>query len=641
LHGSRTALAFTPLDLLRRLATLIHAILEHLPPTCAVREITSRDHANDERVTEPVSRSIDDGLARLGVRRMLLAIHDASFPSDAGEDTGRGSPATRAAARLFGYARALGFTGIQLGPQGQTSRDNPSPYDGTIFSRHLGNASLGGFRPGGAFEGLVDEALLARAVLPDPGGPVRHRRAHDAHHRLIDAAYAALPARPDLCDRLRGFRAAHAGWLDRDALHAALCAEHGGAGFRHWPAGDRDLWLADHAAALEQRAARMQQHARAIDRYAFGQLLAHEAHAQVRREAGRHRLALYGDLQIGYSDADAWAYAAAFLPGYRMGAPPSRTNTDGQPWGYPVLDPDQLAGRVRDLVSARAAKAFAEYDSLRIDHPHGLVCPWVYAAGAADPQRAVCEGARLFESPDLPDHPALARFAIVRPDQIDPTQPRYGDDWVRTLDADQAQRYAVLFDLIAASARRHGRDPADLSCEVLSTMPCPLAAVLARYRLGRWRVTQKARLDDPRDVYRAERAAPQDWIMIGNHDTAPIFALIRAWSPAQREAWARHLAARLALAQPERLAVPGFLATAMLAELFASPAENVSIFFADLFGYEERFNVPGLVDAANWTLRLPPDFAELYRERLARSAALDIPLAIELALAAPPYAASR
>src|SRR5215468_11643909 len=95
--------------------------------------------------------SIEAGLARLGVRRMLLAIHDASFPSNADEDTGRGSPATRAAARLFAYARSLGFTGIQLGPQGQTTRDNPSPYDSTIFSRNLGNLALDALRPDGAF----------------------------------------------------------------------------------------------------------------------------------------------------------------------------------------------------------------------------------------------------------------------------------------------------------------------------------------------------------------------------------------------------------------------------------------------------------------------------------------------------------
>jgi 4-alpha-glucanotransferase len=589
-------------------------------------------------VTSPIATgSIADGLARLGVRRLLLAIHDASFPADPDEDTGRGAPTTRAAARLMAHARGLGFTGLQLGPQGQTARGNPSPYDSTIFSRHLGNLALDSLRPGGAFAGLIDGAAIDAAVLDAPGGPAQHQRAHDVHHRLLDAAYAGLPARRDLRERLVRFRADHADWLDADGLHAALCAGHGGAGFRDWPAADRDLWLDDSDATRARRAARLAEHAAAIDRYALGQLMVHDELARARREAARCGLALYGDLHVGYADADAWARAAAFLPGYHMGAPPSRTNPAGQPWGYPVLDPDQYKeGRAGALIRARADKAFAEYDSLRIDHPHGLVCPWVYTAGTADPQRAVVDGARLFESPDLPDHPELARFAIARADQIDPDQPRFADHRVRALDPVQIDRYAALFDLLIDSARRHGRDPADLSCEVLSTMPRPLGAVLARHGLGRWRVTQKARLDDPTDVYRSELAHRTDWVMLGNHDTLPIFAALRAWSPAHREAWARHLAARLALARPERLASPGFVASAMLAELFASRAENVSIFFADLFGCEERFNVPGLVDAANWTLRLPADFTALHRDRLARGAALDLPLAIELALAAPP-----
>ncbi|MCV4860773.1 hypothetical protein OFB63_32490, partial [Escherichia coli] len=88
--------------------------------------------------------------------------------------------------------------------------------------------------------------------------------------------------------------------------------------------------------------------------------------------------------------------------------------------------------------------------------------------------------------------------------------------------------------------------------------------------------------------------------------------------------WANHLAEKLHLREPARLASDGFLATAMLAELLASRAENVSIFFADLFGYEERFNLPGVVNAENWTLRLSPDFEALHRDRLARERALDL-----------------
>jgi 4-alpha-glucanotransferase len=195
-------------------------------------------------------------------------------------------------------------------------------------------------------------------------------------------------------------------------------------------------------------------------------------------------------------------------------------------------------------------------------------------------------------------------------------------------------RYAIFFDAIVDAAKRNHRSPTDLSVEVLSTMPRPLGLVLARHGLGRWRVTQKASMDDPTDVYRSENAEPADWVMLGNHDTAPIIAVIRGWAPALREQWARHLAARLRLAQPQRLASEGFLATAMLAELFVSRAENVSIFFADLFGLTERFNKPGVVDEENWSLRLPHDFEALHASQLAREQALDIPLAIELALAA-------
>ena len=581
------------------------------------------------------TEQIRAGLAKLGVKRLLLAIHDVSFPADPDEDIGRGSPATKAAARLFGYARALGFTGIQLGPQGQTTRGNPSPYDGTIFSRNIASIGLASFRTGGPFEGLIPSVRF-EYFLVDSFGPARHEWAYDRSHALVREAYEALQrgARPDLAARLKEFAHANYRWLLSDSVHAALAAHHK-AGFRDWPARERTLW---ENYDLERLGALVTEHERAVDLYSFGQLLAHEEHARVRRIC---HLQLYGDMQIGYSDADAWRYQRTFLLGYKMGAPPSRTNPEGQPWGYPVLDPGLYATDAGALILSRAAKAFAEYDSLRIDHPHGLICPWVYRSDTGDDAQAVRDGARLFESPDLDDHPVLGVFAIARPDQIDRAKPRYHDHWVTGLDDDQIDRYSILLDAIIDCAERAGRSRADLSCEVLSTMPAPLGAVLARHGLGRWRVTQKANLDDPTDVYRTENVAREDWLMLGNHDTAPIFAVIRDWAPPQREKWARHLAARLRLAQPERLVSPRFLASAMLAELFVSRAENVSIFFADLFGLTDRFNVPGLVDAHNWSLRLPPDFEALHTSQLGNEHALDLPLAIELALAAQEDGAER
>ncbi len=161
--------------------------------------------------------------------------------------------------------------------------------------------------------------------------------------------------------------------------------------------------------------------------------------------------------------------------------------------------------------------------------------------------------------------------------------------------------------------------------------------MLDRHGLGRFRVTQKANLDDPTDGYRSENAETPDWAMLGNHDTPPVFQLVHAWSEERRGKWATHLRERLSLdAAAERAiaAEPRVLAQTMLAELFACPAENVSIFFGDLFGYDRSFNVPGLVSDENWSLRLPADFEDLYLGRLAERAALDIPLALAIALEA-------
>jgi len=283
----------------------------------------------------------------------------------------------------------------------------------------------------------------------------------------------------------------------------------------------------------------------------------------------------------------------------------------------------------------------ADFDGLRIDHPHGLVCPWVYRADDPSPFHAVRNGARLFASPNLADHPALARYAIVRPDQInpDPAAVRHADDWVRDLDADQIERYAILFDALIEQVRAHGREVQDVLAEVLSTQPYPLACVLARHGLGRFRVTQKADLTNPADVYRSENARPEDWVMAGNHDTVPLWRLAREWQgtlAGELQAW--YLARRL---RPEEgaeslarvlMVDPHKLAHAKFADLFLGPARQVMVFFADLLGMEEVYNRPGTVSDDNWSLRVPADYLQRYAASAARGAALNIPCVLALAL---------
>src|SRR5690606_10211047 len=159
----------------------------------------------------------------------------------------------------------------------------------TIFSRHLGNIGVASFRTGGPFEGLLPPGLIEQ-LLVDGGDRARPQHAYDASHRIVQVAHDALArgARPDLRAALDQFRTANAHWLASDALHAALCRSYRGAGHRDWIESDRDLWLTMGRGRYEQL---IEEHAVAIDRYAFGQLLVAEEHARVR---ARCNVALYG-----------------------------------------------------------------------------------------------------------------------------------------------------------------------------------------------------------------------------------------------------------------------------------------------------------------------------------------------------------
>ena len=618
-------------------------------------------------------RLVEAALTALGVRNLVFGIHDQSFPSAEGEDIGRGSPYSEGGRRLLDFIRGLGFNGVQFGPQGETSESNPSPYDGTIFSRNTLSIALSDLTLPDRWGGLLSGERVAAIADKKPhrhSSSVQYGYAYQAQRKALGEAFdvfAARRARGEagaigrIHEELCAFRRENEPWLERDALYDPLCVEHQRAYWLEWRRDVEngiDQWLFAPGLGDEGIAARRLSDLRAryavdLERHAFMQLVAHDQHVLCRDFSKTVGLKLYGDLQIGYSARDIWAYQSLFLRDYRMGAPPSRTNPEGQAWNYPVLDPVQFfersaggnensPGPAMRMLLARLQKLFEEFDGIRIDHPHGLVCPWVYHARQPDALVAVRAGARLFSSPNLPDHPFLMHFAIAREDQINPSAARYADDWVTSLDPAQVRRFGALFDAVVAAARRSGRQVSDLVCEVLSTMPYPLKRVLEEHNLGRFRVTQKADLKNPADVYRSENAAPEDWIMVGNHDTKPIWLLVDQWfqSGAARDQ-AAYLAERLAPIPSEREAFaaklvesPGELAHAKMADIFASRAENVMIFFSDVFGEKRVFNTPGTVSEENWSLRLSSDYEADYRAKLARGAALNLPKALATALRA-------
>jgi 4-alpha-glucanotransferase len=464
---------------------------------------------------------------------------------------------------------------------------------------------------------------------------------------VLDACYAGFrrlrtrePEHP-LLQGFEQFRREAADWLELNGLYEAL-AQHAGDDPTRFEPALQSLFEPG-PAGQQRRAALRATLGPALERSELAQYLCHAQHAAFRARARAIGLDVWADMQVGFSHRDRFLHRECFAQHWWLGAPPSRTNPHGQPWGYPLLDPDQLEDAdspARRLFALRVRKLLAEHDGIRIDHPHGLVCPWVYRQSDPDPYHAVRHGARAFDSPDSQDAD-LARWAIAKRDDLGAAaHSHFADGWVGQLDAAQVGRYSRLFDVLLAECRTLGLTEEAIATEVLSTCPYPLCCVLARHGLGRFRVTQKADATNLRDVYRTEHAQPADWLMLGTHDTPPVFALATLWvNDGSARSKAAYLAERLIAEPAERAAAAAAFASnernllcASLADLFAARAQNVYVFVGDLFGEREPFNRAGIVHPDNWTARLPDDFEQVYEARVRAGQALDIVAALQLAL---------
>lgn len=606
---------------------------------------------SDETVTDfsTVSRDqtfVREALRKLGVKRFVLGIHGSAFP--AGElDSGYGAPLSNIGERVLAFAARLGFDALQLGPSGQVSTANLSPYDGTIFARNTWSLGLAELATE-AFGTLLSPAFLETIAASTASAPrVDAHRAERVTRSVLDACHARLrqlqasePEHPFLRGFAR-FRSEQAAWLEINAVYEAMAARTIDDPSQFDPA--LIAVFEPGPAGLQRRAAMRATLGADITRSELAQYLCHAQHAAFRARARAAGLSTWGDMQVGFSHRDRFLQRDAFAERWRLGAPPSRTNPHGQPWGYPLLDPDQLDrsdSPARQLFALRVAKLLAEYDGVRIDHPHGLVCPWVYSASDPDPYHAVRHGARAFESMDS-DDPELQRWAIAGAQNLAANaHSKFADNRVQGLDDRQVARYSRLFDVLAAAHDPKLAFREVFAAEVLSTCPYPLQRVLERHALGRFRVTQKANPLDPDDVYRTEHAQPEDWLMLGTHDTPPVYNVASAWlHDGSAQPRAAYLAQRLIHAAEHRTAATASFAAsernllcASLADLFRSRAQNVYIFVGDLFGETEPFNRAGIAHPDNWTMRLPDKFEDVYTERLRAGRALDIVSALRLAL---------
>ena len=594
-------------------------------------------------------------LKELGKKNFALIVHGNSFPAISGKNTGFGTQNSEAGKNLMDFASGV-FNAIQLGPQGKTKACDSSPYTGTIFSinplfidlEQLTTKEWGNILSEQTYKKICDE---------NPNKDI-NKTAYSyivkAQEEALQEAYVNFKQWNDkkLNKEFEKFKSENDFWLSKDALYEALVIENNND---YWPLWDNktDRNLFNPKTEEEKKASFLREkelrlkYADEINYYAFCQFVAAKQNEQTKKYALKHDLKLIADRQVAFSDRDTWAYQSLFLEGWMLGCPPDYFSKDGQAWGFPVVDPKKMfnedgsLGEAGELLKRLYKKMFKENPGgVRIDHIVGLIDPWVYKAGKKPmPEQGA---GRLYSSPE---HPELSQYAIATMDDLNLEIGSDKEKRVKQLSKEQIKKYGAMIEkIVIAAAKEEGLNKDAIVCEDLGTLTFPVESVMKEYDLQGMRLTQFVKHEMPEHPYRCCNIVERSWAMVGTHDNEPI----SMWADSMINTHEGYLNvvnlvddmySELQGKDRDDLIVKlttdaKALMNVKLAEIFASKAANVQVFFTDFFGIKATYNTPGTSGHKNWSLRVPDNFEEVYCSNCKDGLALNLPLILKMAIEA-------
>ena len=385
---------------------------------------------------------------------------------------------------------------------------------------------------------------------------VRYGAVRRAKREALDIAFAHFVDREwrtgsPRARALEAYAGREAWWLDDEALYRAIAGAAAVQGWRAWepPLRDRD------PAAI---AAARRQYAREILREQYAQWIAESQWQDARRRARDAGVFVFGDLpfMVNADSAEVWRRPGDVMFDVSLGVPPDAFSATGQDWGLPTYRWSTIADGDYEWIRARARRMAALFDGYRVDHLVGLYRTY------------------------------------GRPRDGEPSfNPATEDEQVR-------QGEAVLAILLSTGV--------DIIAEDLGVVPDFVRASLARLGIPGCKVLRWERawhepgqpFVDP-VLYPAVSAA-----MTGTHDTSTLAAWWQEADQDERQALLNlpslH-ASGLDVGQP----FTARLRDQLLRLLYGSRSRELLVPVQDVFGWQERINVPGTVGEHNWTWRLP------------------------------------
>jgi glycogen operon protein len=476
--------------------------------------------------------------------------------------------------RLARWAEKAGFSVLQLLPVNEVNGLDVSPYAArsafALDPVYLSLDACEDFRAAGGREALapalraeLDQLADAKVIDWARVRALKHEAAAVAFRHFLDEE---VKRRSERAGELSAFIRESRHWLDDHALFAVLHEQHNRS-WLEWPAGARDR---DPDTIHRVR----QEHGDLLLEKAWLQWQLDRQWHRARQEASDAGVELMGDLPftVGADSADVWANPTLFRTDLSVGTPPDEGSPEGQSWGLPAYDWGAMQRSDFAWLRGRAKRAGELFSLYRIDHVVGFYRTYFRSLdGLTAGFTPAEEGAQI----------------------------RLGETVLRLL-------------------RRWG----EVVAEDLGAIPPFLRPSLERSNVPGYRVL---RWEKEGEAYRDPAAWPA--LSVATNATHDTDTTADWYDHLPREEREKLLALPALKGLDPAQGFDDRTRDALLRALYASGSRLVIVTLSDALGTRDRINVPGTVDAGNWSYRMSPDVDALEAdkgttERL-RSLALD------------------
>lgn len=289
------------------------------------------------------------------MRNTGILLHISSLPSKYGIGT-----YGEAAYTFVDFLAKSEQTYWQILPLGPTSYGD-SPYQ--TFSAFANNPYFIDLDVLVKEELLKKDEIVASYVTPSY---VEYKKLYEERYEVLLNAFKRFDSN---MKAYQEFIIDNEKWLEDYALFMALKAVHGGKSWLFW---SKDLRLRK-PSALKKYQGELKGE---IEFHRFLQFKANEQWFKLKKYANKKGIKIFGDMPIyvAADSSDVWANPQFFdldenrVPKNVAGVPPDNFSSDGQLWGNPLYDWEELEKTDYKWWIERISVAMHHFDLIRIDH---------------------------------------------------------------------------------------------------------------------------------------------------------------------------------------------------------------------------------------------------------------------------------